>query len=200
LKPAIKYSDKELFEGMVKADPRVLKFIYTENFPSIRQYVLLNKGNEDDAKDIFQDSMVILYKKIKRPGFELTSSLGTFLYSICRFVWLKELSSRKVHAIIENEDKNKELISDEKGIIELIERNERLGLYKEKFEELSDDCKRVLKMFLNKIPIKDITKAMGYSSDQHTKNRRFRCKKSLIDKIKKSNKFNELGNEKNRND
>ncbi len=200
MKPVIKYSDKELLEGMIKADPQVLKLIYAENFPSIRQYVLLNRGNEDDAKDIFQDSMILLYRKIKEPEFTLTSSLGTFLYSICRFVWLKELSSRKVHAILEDEDKNERLISDEKGIIELLERNERLGLYREKFEELSDDCKRVLKMFLNKIPIKDITLAMGYSSDQHTKNRRFRCKKSLIDRIKKSNKYNELGNEKIRND
>lgn len=187
-----KYSEQELLNGITNGDPQVLQFIYTENFPSIRHYVLLNNGNEDDAKDIFQDSMVIIFKKLRESDLSLSSSLGTYLYSVCRFVWLKELKNRKKHSIIE--DKSEYIITNEKGVIELIERNERLLLYREKFEELSDDCKRVLKMFLNNIPIREITQTMGYSSDQHTKNRRFRCMKSLISKIHNCNKFKELGN------
>jgi len=198
LKPVRKYSDQELLEGIIDGDPQVLKLIYTENFPGIRHYVFLNSGNEDDAKDIFQESLILLYNKIKSPDFILSSSLGTYLYSICRFVWLKELSSRKKYVIIENEDLS--IISDEKEIIEILERNERLSLYREKYKELSDDCKRVLKMFLNNIPTKEITQAMGYRSDQHTKNRRFRCKKSLINKIQECDKFKELGNGKTKTD
>jgi len=198
LKPVRKYSDQELLEGIIDGDPQVLKLIYTENFPGIRHYVFLNSGNEDDAKDIFQESLILLYNKIKSPDFILSSSLETYLYSICRFVWLKELSSRKKYVIIENEDLS--IISDEKEIIEILERNERLSLYREKYKELSDDCKRVLKMFLNNIPTKEITQAMGYRSDQHTKNRRFRCKKSLINKIQECDKFKELGNGKTKTD
>jgi len=198
LKPVRKYSDQELLDGIINGDPQVLNLIYTENFPSIRHYVLLNSGNEDDAKDIFQESLILIYNKIKSPDFILSSSLGTYLYSICRFIWLKELSSRKKYVIIENEDLS--IISDEKEIIEILERNERLSLYREKYEELSDDCKRVLKMFLNNIPIKEITQAMGYRSNQHTKNRRFRCKKSLIIKIQECDKFKELGNGKTKTD
>lgn len=198
MKPVRKYSDQELLEGIIDGDPQVLKLIYTENFPGIRHYVFLNSGNEDDAKDIFQESLILLYNKIKSPDFILSSSLGTYLYSICRFVWLKELSSRKKYVIIENEDLS--IISDEKEIIEILERNERLSLYREKYKELSDDCKRVLKMFLNNIPTKEITQAMGYRSDQHTKNRRFRCKKSLINKIQECDKFKELGNGKTKTD
>ncbi len=198
MKPVRKYSDQELLEGIIDGDPQVLKLIYTENFPGIRHYVFLNSGNEDDAKDIFQESLILLYNKIKSPDFILSSSLETYLYSICRFVWLKELSSRKKYVIIENEDLS--IISDEKEIIEILERNERLSLYREKYKELSDDCKRVLKMFLNNIPTKEITQAMGYRSDQHTKNRRFRCKKSLINKIQECDKFKELGNGKTKTD
>ena len=148
MKPESKYSDQELLKGIINSDAEILEFIYKENFPSIRHYVLLNSGNDDDAKDIFQDSLVVLYKKIKGTNFKLSSSLGTYLYSICRFVWLKELSNRKKYVIIENEEVS--IISDEIEIIEILEQDERLGLYREKYEELSDDCKRVLKMFLNK--------------------------------------------------
>ena len=181
-----KYSDKELIEGIIQNDSLVLKFIYTENFQSIRHYVLLNSGNEDDAKDVFQESLLLLYKKVKSSDFILSSSLKTFLYSICKLVWLRELSNKKKFFNTESEELD--IVS-----VEILERNERLSLYREKYEELSDDCKRVLKMFLNNIPIKEITQAMGYRSDQHTKNRRFRCKKSLIMKIRECKKFKELG-------
>jgi hypothetical protein len=88
-------------------------------------------------------------------------------------------------------------LNTDRSIIDLIELNERLQLYRNKFEELSDDCKKVLRMFLNNVPIREITLAMGYSSDQHTKNRRFRCKKSLIHRIVNSSTYKELGYEKN---
>jgi len=186
-----KYSTREFLDGICRSDTSVLKSLYKEYYPGIRHLVLLNSGDEDDAKDIFQETLVILYRKLKDPAFKLTSSLGTYLYSVGRFIWLNELDHRKKY--VEIEDESETMISDEKEVIELIERNERLRLYREKFEELSDDCKRVLRMFLNNVPIREITKAMGYNSDQHTKNRRFRCKKSLIHKIQECSKFKELG-------
>ncbi len=88
--------------------------------------------------------------------------------------------------------------TDDLEIQDAIERKERLQFFREKFDELSEDCKQILNMFLNKIPISDITKMMGYASDQHTKNRRLRCKMSLINKIKSSEYFNELSDGKNK--
>jgi RNA polymerase sigma factor (sigma-70 family) len=178
--------------GICKSDVHVLKSLYLELYPSIRHFVILNSGNEDDAKDVFQETLVVLYRKLKNPDFKLTSSLRTFLYSVGRYIWLNELDNRKRN--IELYSVNEDFLIEETGVIETIEYNERLRLYREKFEELSDDCKRVLKMFLNNIPIREITKVMGYSSDQHTKNRRFRCKKSLINKIHECSKYKELGN------
>ena len=192
MEPVTKYSDRQLLDGVTHGNPQILRYIYTEVYPGIRHYVLLNSGNEADAKDIFQETMVVLYRKIKEPEFQLSSSLSTFLYGIGKYIWLKEISNRKKHNIIEDESET--LFSEEKEVLELIERNDRLRLYREKFEELSDNCKRIIKMFLNNIPIKDVTQSMGYSSDQHTKNRHFRCKKSLISKIQECNKFKELGN------
>jgi len=135
---------------------------------------------------------------VREKDFKLTSSLSTFIYSIARLMWLKELSIRKKRAESMNEEQ--EYNSQELEVIDLIDYNEKLKLYREKFEELSEDCKKVLSMFLNNVPIKEITKSMGYSSDQHTKNRRFRCKKSLVLKIRKSSKYKELRNEKNQDD
>ncbi len=193
-----KYPGKELLRGIINNDAGILDYVYKENFRAVRHLIITNSGTEEDASDIFQESLVVLFRKIRDKNFELTSSLNTFIYSIARLTWLKELENRNKR--VEFVDTDDSFQDKELEVIDVIERNEKLRLYREKFEELSDNCKKVLRMFLNSIPIKEITKTMGYSSDQHTKNRRFRCKKSLISKIRKSSKYKELGNEKNKDD
>jgi RNA polymerase sigma factor (sigma-70 family) len=188
------HSKEKIIEGIIRGDNEVMKYIYQENFKKIKFLVTTNNGSETEAEDIFQETLVILYRKLRETNYQITCSLNTFIYAVARTVWLKELSARKIKTeIFDTQDS---YLSDMPDILQLIEKNERLKLFREKFEELSGDCKKVLKMFLNNLSIKDITRIMGYSSEQHTKNRQYRCKKSLIEKIKSSKQYKELGNEK----
>jgi len=188
----VKYSHTELLEGVVKQDVGILNYIFSEYYSSIRHFILQNKGNEEDAKDVFQEVMIVLYRKLKETNFELTSSLKTYLYAIARLIWLKELSKRKTYINIE--DTNDDYQDDNQGILDTIERNDRFRLYRSKFRELSKDCQRILSMYINEVSIREITLAMGYKSEQHTKNRHYRCKKSLIKRIRESKSYKEVGN------
>lgn len=190
------YTDVQLVAGIKTKNNAIFKYIIKLNFRPIKQYVLLNSGSSSDANDIFQEALIILYRKVKEDSFELTSSLSTFLYSIAKLLWLKELSKRTKNASITEELDY--IVDDDESISEQIHRNERLKLYRQKYEELSDDCKKILQMFLMKITISEITKIMGYSSEQHTRNRRYRCKESLIKRIRDSKTYNELGYEYNK--
>lgn len=190
------YTDVQLVAGIKTKNNAIFKYIIKLNFRPIKQYVLLNSGSSSDANDIFQEALIILYRKVKEDGFELTSSLSTFLYSIAKLLWLKELSKRTKNASITEELDY--IVDDDESISEQIHRNERLKLYRQKYEELSEDCKKILQMFLMKITISEITKIMGYSSEQHTRNRRYRCKESLIKRIRDSKTYNELGYEYNK--
>jgi RNA polymerase sigma factor (sigma-70 family) len=185
-------------DGIANSDDRILIHLYKENFKLISHFIISNSGNNEDAQDIFQECLVVLYRKVKEKDFKLTSSLSTYIYSIARLMWLKELSIRKKRTELTTSEHNFSI--EEREVLDLIDYNEKLKLFREKFEELSEDCKKVLRMFLNNVPIKEITKIMGYSSDQHTKNRRYRCKKSLVARIRKSSKFKELSNEKDTDD
>ena len=191
--PSKQYTKEKIIEGIIRGDNEILKYLYHENFRKVRFLITTNNGSEVDAEDIFQETLVVLYRKLRESNYQITSSLNTFIYAVARTMWLKELSSRKLKAeIFDTEDS---YISDLPDIIDIIEKNDRLKLFREKFEELSADCKKVLNMFLNNLSIRDITRIMGYSSEQHTKNRQYRCKKSLIEKIKNSKQYKELGNE-----
>lgn len=170
----------------------VIQQLYDENFDVIDRLIESNGGSFEDAKDIFQEAVMVLFRVLKEDKFDFNSSISTFLYSVARIQWLKDLNRRKKQQLIfDLKDNFPDL---EKNIVGIIEKNERYRLYQEKFQELSEDCRKVLSMSLNNVPIKEITSIMGYSSEQHTKNRRLRCKQSLIKRIQSSSKFKELVN------
>ena len=178
----MKYSDAELLNGLVARDEKVLREYYELYYQSTRRFVLNNIGNEEDARDLFQDTLVVLYQKIRKEPFKLTCSLGTYLYSISRHLWLKELSRKKrlIHKTVDNEN----FIDTDSDVDQISEYNERLIMFRSFFDKLTADCRKVLSLFMEGHSIAEITLLMGYSSDQHTRNRRYRCKTSLIKSIR----------------
>lgn len=176
------FSDAELLNGIISSDRRILKEIYALYFPRIRKYVLLNSGVDEDVRDLFQDTLLVLFQKARSGNFRLTCSLGTYLYSVSRYLWLKELSRRKFshcHA-----EELETYIDPDSDIVAISEMNERLLFYRKCFEKLSAGCRKVLSLFAEGHSITRVTEILGFKSEQHTKNRRYRCKLMLIQSIR----------------
>jgi RNA polymerase sigma factor (sigma-70 family) len=176
------FSDKELLKGLISRDESVLKMLYHLYYQGIRRFVRSNSGNDEDARDLFQDAILVLFQKARSGDFNLTCSPGTYLYSVCRFLWLKELGkrSRFTNKIAELE----EFIDPDSDINEISEKNERILIFRKCFEKLGKDCKKVLELFLKGKSIAEITRIMEYGSEQYTRNRRYRCKSALINNIR----------------
>ena len=85
-------TDNEVILGILNHSENVLKRLYLAYFPMVLQLIINNNGNEDDAKDIYQEAIIVLYNKVKGGDFELSSKLKTYIYSVCRRLWLKRLS------------------------------------------------------------------------------------------------------------
>jgi RNA polymerase sigma factor (sigma-70 family) len=187
---SVNYSDTELLNGLISRDERILKEFYTLYFQGIRRHVLSNHGNNEDAKDLFHEVLLVLFQKARIEDFQLTSALGTYLYAISKFLWLKELGKRKriSHQMIDHEA----LADEGEEVVQINEKNERLLFFRACFEKLSANCRKVLSLFTEGFSIAEITEIMGYKSDQHTRNRRYRCKLSLINSIKSAYDYNKI--------
>ncbi len=83
-------TDREVVLGILNNSEDALNKLYTGYFPMVLQFILNNNGDEDDAKDVYQEGIIVLYNKIKGGNFELSSKLKTYIYSVCRRIWLKE--------------------------------------------------------------------------------------------------------------
>lgn len=181
------YSIKAILRGIREKDNNVLHYVYKENFPAIKKHIINNSGNDQDAKDIFQDAIVIVYNKTKEDDFSLNCDFSTYLYSICKLLWLKELRE------------NKDLHTDEKEIEKLLsyqnvnhEDNviyDRYSVYHKYIKKLGYDCQKVLRLFYDGVSPKEIAKIMGYKNEHIIRSKKFRCKERLMKWIKNDPNF-----------
>jgi RNA polymerase sigma factor (sigma-70 family) len=187
------YTDQEIIDGIKRQDSDVLLFIYKKNFRSVKHYIENNNGNEKDAEDVFQDVLIILFDKIRHKTLNLQCSFHTYLFSVLKYTWLRQLMYRDQKKFTnENCD---DLSSENIGLVDDIINSERRKIFLQHFNEISQDCQKIIRLILKGYSITEITKVMGYLSEQHTKNRRFRCKKNLIERILKNPNYKELTNE-----
>ena len=89
MKPEI--NEKDLLEGLARNDRKSVQTIYKDNYNMVQSLIINNNGTSDDAKDVFQEAMIVLYEKVRAGNFELSCLIKTYLYSVSRRLWLKRL-------------------------------------------------------------------------------------------------------------
>jgi len=138
-------TDSEDILGILNNSRDTLKRIYKVHFPMVLQMVLNNNGSEADAKDVYQESIIILYNKVKAGDFELTSKLKTYIYSVCRRIWLKKLNQ-----LSKKECELKD-VHDFLPVENDLEQHEMLDLQFSKMEEsllmLGEPCRTIIQDF-----------------------------------------------------
>jgi RNA polymerase sigma factor (sigma-70 family) len=176
------YTDEAILDGLKKRDSGIIRYVYKEYYPTIKFLITTNSGTETDAEDVFQDALVVLFKKIAREDLILTSSFKTFLYSICRNLWLQRLDRR----VFSNEFLEMEDLSDLQDNLYLEqpeEEHEKYRLFQQHFLRLSEDCQKILQLFLGKTSLKEIAEIMGFKTEKYAKTRKFMCKEKLKNSI-----------------
>ena len=116
---------------------RAFTVLYQEYYPTIRSFISKNSGSDQDAADIFQDALIVFYDKIRDENFELSCTIKTYVYSICRNLWLKKLTRKKQHLITKE---SFETISLEANIDEILEDTEQTNMVVQLLKQMSEDC------------------------------------------------------------
>jgi RNA polymerase sigma factor (sigma-70 family) len=173
-------SDQDIIQGIIEGKNIIIKSIYKLYFPTIARMIVNNNGSEEEAKDIFQEAVLVLYDKVTQNKFELNSKLSTFLYAVSRRLWLKQLSRKGNVA-------NTSDISDFEDILHVEEDIERQQENELKFDqmnlalqELGEPCRTLLKDFyIKNLSMKDIQEKFGYTSTDNAKTQKYKCLQRL---------------------
>ncbi|MBV5315643.1 MAG: sigma-70 family RNA polymerase sigma factor [Prolixibacteraceae bacterium] len=188
----IDYSNLELLNGILRNDTIVLQYIYKNFYSKINFFIKKNNGDDDDANDIFQEAIIIIYRKLKANDLVLDCTFETYLYSVCRFLWLKQLEKRKLEKekIKDNHEFNDDIYDD--GLEKVVDLNDRYKLFQKHFTNLGKDCQKILQLYFDKVPLKNIAQIMGFKSEKYAKKRKFKCKEYLIKSIKQDLEYKQI--------
>jgi len=175
------YSDPEIL-NLLKSPEEIkvdqgLRILYERLYPTIDHYIQQNSGKSEDTDDVFQDAMIVLFQQVRKADFKLTSSFKTYVYSICRNLWLKKL--RKQKRQVNLSDEMEEIPVDETQL-QRIEADERSRSIAQLLAQMSEDCRKFLLYFYyEKLRIKEIMVKMSISSEAVAKNKKSNCMKQL---------------------
>ena len=152
---------------------KALKILYKRFYPMVLRFVRQKNGTVNDAEDIFQDAMIVLYKNIRLGQFKGESALSTYLYGIAKNVWYRCLDreyrfSNILQSISEEDSSgiNRRALSD--FVIDLLDR-------------LDEVCKEVLtRFYFDCSSYEQIMYIMGYGSSSSVRTRKHLCIKKLV--------------------
>lgn len=173
-----KPTDNEVILGILNNSSATLKYLYKTHFPMILQLIINNNGSEHDAKDIFQEGVLILHDKVKSGDFELSSKLKTFLYSVCRRLWLKKLNqkSRFSGNIKDYEDH----FQVEQDLEAHEEKDQQFLLMNSALIQLGEPCKTIIEdYYIHNLSMQDICEKFGYTNADNAKTQKYKCLQRL---------------------
>lgn len=171
-------NDNEIVLGILNGSNDILGRIYKAYFPMILQLIVTNNGDEDDAKDIFQETVIVLYDKVQAGNFELSSKLKTFIYSVSRRLWLKKLNykSRNTGSVEDFEN----VVSVEQDMEEHEEKDRMFTQMESALQLLGEPCRTIIEDFYIKSrSMQEICEKFGYTNADNAKNQKYKCLQRL---------------------
>jgi RNA polymerase sigma factor (sigma-70 family) len=167
-------NEQKLLEGLALNDRKAIETIYKQHYNMVQSLILSNSGYPDDARDIFQEAMIVLYEKARTGSFELNCQLKTYLYSVCRRLWLKRLNQlQKMSPEVENLE---ETVPVEEELELHEQRNLDFLIMERSMKNLGEPCKSLLEAYyLQKKSMVEIAENFGYTNADNAKNQKYKC-------------------------
>lgn len=176
-------------EALLNNNSKVIKVIYEENLYKVKSFVLKNKGQGQDAEDIFQKALLQLAVRYKKEKFVINTTFEAYLFTVCKNLWRRELNKSKIKVtnndFIEPKDDNEDIAL---AVLE----QKRWELFTESLDLISENCKQILKLYFNKSSYADMMMKFRYNSETVVRQRVFKCKNKLKELVKKDKRFNSL--------
>jgi RNA polymerase sigma factor (sigma-70 family) len=175
--------------GIRNGELKIIEEIWRDLFPPVRKWVLSLGGIEDDAKDVFQDAILVVYDKSMEVDFKLANKFSTYFLGICRNL-VGNLYQKKyfMHVTITEEFKYIEDVPID------LEAKERRNLLDKAMSQLGKECRKVMELFFEENSMVQIANILGFASEGYAKRRKHQCKESLLELIRQQPGFDELFN------
>jgi RNA polymerase sigma factor (sigma-70 family) len=175
----IKDKNQEIIEAIKNgSDSKVLNLLYKTSLPQIVKYISQNNGDSSEAKDIFQDAVITLFRHVKLGKFDETKEVNAFLYAISRNMWINRVKKRNKQFDISDV----QLENIQESPFTVVVAKDKEDLIDELMTNIGENCKQILKYVIyDSYNMKEIAKLMNFTGENVAKSTHYRCKQKLME-------------------
>lgn len=149
--------------------------------------MLKNSGSDDDVSDVFQESIIVLYRRITEDNFKLTTDLKGYFFGIARNVWNSQLRYKQKTVKIEF-DLVEEVDDDD------IQRLALERIVARAFQKLKPEAQTILTLFSEGISYEEIASRMSLKNETYARRKKYLSKEALLELIKDDPEYNDYFN------
>lgn len=167
-------NEKILLQGLARNDKKAIETIYRDNYGMVQALIINNNGSTDDARDVFQEAMIVLYEKARSGTFELQCQIRTYMYSVSRRLWLKKLQQTKRFTTDFGDPDS--IVAVEDDLEDHLKRDQEFGMMEKAILGLGEPCKSLLEAFyIERKNMQEIASDFGYTNAENAKTQKYKC-------------------------
>lgn len=179
----LEFTTQEILNGIQENNSIIVQYIYDKYFHGIRKFIEKFGGSKDDALDVFQDGIVVIYEQLISGEIKEINNFRGYLLSICKFKWFNTIRNGKVgnYVTVEMEDILPSFEFDQvsESWSDQLEKERRVKVYFNSFMELDSTCQMMIRYVAYGWAIEDIADKMNFSVT-YTYRKRQTCLNKLI--------------------
>ena len=185
-KNKVQFTDNQFIDGLRTGNSEVLTALYKKHYNIVLKLIVNNSGTEDAATDIYQETIIVLYENAQKLSFELNCKLQTYIYSIAKRLWLKQLKKNGKTFLFKDDDEN-DVVDVTEDFNEHLSKEADLDKMNKSLVELGEPCSALIKDFyVHKLSMEEIADKFGYTNADNAKTQKYKClqrlKKYFFDK------------------
>ncbi len=157
-----KHPDQKYIISLQKNDSFGIREIYRLYAHKVQRMIVANSGTAADAADIFQESLLEIYKMAVDGKFTLTCPFEPFLILVCKRKWLNALKKKGRSPVTNYTDDlsaYKETEQQDAGLYATLV--ERESLIMELLDQLGDRCREVIKACMSNEHQEQVAASLG---------------------------------------
>ena len=175
------YSDSEIIECLRKRQSYVVGYLSDRYLPMIRLMVKELGGSSEDARDLFQEGLIIILEKLDSREFILTCKFRTLLYCICENLW-KSILRKQVSAA--NYFATRIEADGEKDPAEIMDNKMYAEIFKKAFKSIDPVGKAILKLYWKDMSHQEIADKLGYTNG-YVRKKKCQAQAELTEKVRR---------------
>jgi RNA polymerase sigma factor (sigma-70 family) len=182
------YTDSEIIECLKNRQSYVVKYLSDRYLPMIRLMVFQMGGSLDDAKDVFQDGLIIMLEKIDQDDFILTCKFKTYLYAVCENLWKSVLDKKQAAANYFSRRNDDDLEGD---YSEIHDNRIYENIFYEVFDTLDPACQKILKLYWEELTPDEIAEKLGVTNG-YVRKKKSEAQSQLVSRIKQHPAYRDI--------